>query len=207
MPRQRSKAGLLIWTLLAVFAVPGAIAQDPPKVAKIKSAFLLNFVKFTQWPKKAFANKTAPVRVCVLGKDPLGKTLNTTMARTTVGGRSIEVTRLRRPTRSVGQSLQDFQNKTKAFEKQLDGFHMIYAAPSESAHAADLAKRYRSTGVLVVGDGKHFAEAGNVLALNLERGRIVFYASKQALKTTKFKISSQVLRLARLIDDTKKAGN
>jgi len=43
----------------------------------VKAAFLYNFAKFTEWPNAAYANGAAPLRVCVLGRDPFGTALET----------------------------------------------------------------------------------------------------------------------------------
>lgn len=43
----------------------------------VKAAFLYNFAKFTEWPSAAYANGAAPLRVCVLGRDPFGAALET----------------------------------------------------------------------------------------------------------------------------------
>jgi hypothetical protein len=37
---------------------------------KLKAAFLLNFVKFTDWPASSFARTDSPIGICVPGKDP-----------------------------------------------------------------------------------------------------------------------------------------
>ncbi len=39
----------------------------------IKAAFLYNFAKFTEWPAEAYADPSAPLRICVLGDGHLGR--------------------------------------------------------------------------------------------------------------------------------------
>ncbi|MCH7796642.1 MAG: YfiR family protein [Proteobacteria bacterium] len=46
--------------------------EDP-----VKAAFPYNLAKFTEWPSDAHANGAAPLRVCVLGRDPFGTALET----------------------------------------------------------------------------------------------------------------------------------
>ncbi len=64
-------------------AASGAAGAEPTRTAEspsygeylVKAAFLYNFAKFTAWPSAAYANGAAPLRVCVLGRDPFGTAL------------------------------------------------------------------------------------------------------------------------------------
>ena len=92
-PGWRRRTGLLgraativaCLALLLGSAAGGAAGAEPTRTAKpaaygeylIKAAFLYNFAKFTEWPSDAYTNGAAPLRVCVLGRDPFGTALET----------------------------------------------------------------------------------------------------------------------------------
>ncbi len=60
---------------------------------QIKAAFLYNFAKFTEWPSGTYADASAPLVVCVLGKDAFGKALDALVGKR-INGRPVAVSRL-----------------------------------------------------------------------------------------------------------------
>src|SRR5581483_6282458 len=79
----------LIWFIAAQVATgqsPGASEYE------VKAAFLYNFAKFVEWPPNTFSDD-GPLRFCVVGKDPFGGELETTIQGRTVGGRQLAVWR------------------------------------------------------------------------------------------------------------------
>ena len=62
---------------------------------QVKAAFLYNFAKFTKWPSGTYADASAPLVVCVLGKDAFGKALDA-LAGKRINGRLVAVSRLAR---------------------------------------------------------------------------------------------------------------
>jgi hypothetical protein len=84
-------AALGLALFLAAAASDGGRAQEPGGAGgrsygeyAIKAAFLYNVAKFTQWPVAAQGAAVAPLRICVLGRDPFGATLDA------IGGRRIQ---------------------------------------------------------------------------------------------------------------------
>ncbi len=82
-----------VLTVLALLAAP-ARAQTDALEYSVKASFLYRFASFVTWPPDAFASPMAPLRLCVMGADPFGETLDRTVAGRQVEGRGIEVRRL-----------------------------------------------------------------------------------------------------------------
>ena len=57
----------------------------------IKAGFIYNFAKFVEWPPSSFSDASAPLRICVLGRDPFGEELRNIIMQKRVGGRTLEV--------------------------------------------------------------------------------------------------------------------
>jgi hypothetical protein len=96
--RTRRRAQLCDMVLVSFLCLAAAIpacAQAPPSVEyQVKAAFLLNFVKFIEWPSEAFQNKQAPVTLRVFGHDPFGSALDDILRGRTVNNRAVVVRRI-----------------------------------------------------------------------------------------------------------------
>src|SRR5262249_48319243 len=64
--------GLLAWLALT----SSALAALPQRDYEVKAVFLFNFTQFVDWPPSAFADLEAPFSICILGKDPFGRSLD-----------------------------------------------------------------------------------------------------------------------------------
>ena len=85
----------LIWLPLA--SGSGGAQQPQPTEYQIKAAFLFNFAKFVEWPPAAFAKKTDPIVIGVLGENPFQDDLVRTIKEKTVDARPLEVKEFRWP--------------------------------------------------------------------------------------------------------------
>ncbi|MGH8022009.1 MAG: YfiR family protein, partial [Limisphaerales bacterium] len=54
------------------FQLSEARAQSVSREYPLKAVFILNFARFTDWPTNAFASRTAPFVIGILGDNPFG---------------------------------------------------------------------------------------------------------------------------------------
>jgi hypothetical protein len=81
---------------LGLIPCPRCGAADQPPEYQVKAAFLLNCIKFIEWPGTAFRSLDSPVCICVLGDDPFGTALDETVAGEVVSGRKVADARTKR---------------------------------------------------------------------------------------------------------------
>lgn len=68
------------------FSAPLCAAQIPKATEyEVKAAYLYNFGKFVTWPSNGSAGGSDDFVICVLGQDPFGANLQTTVAGEKVG--------------------------------------------------------------------------------------------------------------------------
>ena len=91
-----------------------AFGQHRPGEYEVKAAYLLNFIKYLEWPSVAFASSVAPLTLCVAGRDPFDGALAAYEHR-------IVQTRELRVRHGVGLD-------------ELPGCHMLFLAESEEPH-------------------------------------------------------------------------
>jgi len=187
--------------MIAIMVITGMAAQaraesvDQTKMAKVKSAYLLNFIKFTQWPETQHKDKKSPFVITVLGEDQLGEVLDKTMAKKIVRDRAILVRRVEVP--SDSHKRLQLLEQCKEDMKQS---HVVFVSASLRDHLQEVLSIFHGSDILTVSDMPSFAKRGGMLELTLDKNRIVFHANKKAVTGTKIKISSKLLRLAKRVE-------
>lgn len=171
-------ATTVVLVLLLRFAPSAPFAQPLPEY-QVKAAFLLQFTRYVEWPEKAFARPDATFLMCILGRDPFGRTLDQVAGGERAGARSITVVRLASP----GGARK---------------CHLVFVASSERNLAAVLPL-LREAGVLSVGESRGFAARGGVINFYQEGNNIRFEINPTAAEASGLKISSHLLRLAKIV--------
>jgi len=189
---------MLLFTVTVIIGMPAqtrADSLDYAKVAKVKSAYLLNFIKFTQWPEQKHADKDSPIIICVLGEDRLGSVLDQTMQDKIVNDRSILIHRIdvSANDRRISQLLQRHQ-------EQLRKSHVVFIGVSLKTHVQKVLNTLENADTLTVSDIPSFVKEGGMLELALSNNRIVFHANRKAVSNSNVKSSSKLLRLAKRIE-------
>lgn len=147
---------------------------------EIKAAYLVQFSNFVEWPDSDSANLKAPVRICLVGQDPLGSTLARMIADHRSDGRSLVLRSIRR-----GEPLADCQ--------------ILYISPSEGKYIPQILDSAGNTSVLTVGETEQFAAQGGMIQLVMEENQIRFKINPSAALKARIRISSKLLALAQIV--------
>jgi YfiR/HmsC-like len=177
-------AALLLAGLGPVLSsVPLCIAAPAPEYG-VKAAFLYKFATYIRWPVSTGTAQARPFVIGVLGDDPFGSTLNEVVRGQTVQGRGIRIRALSR--------------KEEAVECDL-----VFISVSEQPNLKEILVHLRSAPVLTVSDLDQFAEQGGMIGLlTTEENHIRFDINKAALDRAGLRASSQLLGLARIVDES-----
>ncbi len=172
----------VLWVLgVVVLFLSGTHAQSPTAGEyQVKAAFLFNFAKFVEWPPSSFSDASAPLRICVFGRDPFGEELRNITKEKTVNGRKLEV-----------NQVLDLQVARTC--------HIFFIASSETARLKQIFESLRGTDALTVGDTKGFVEQGGMINFVLENSRVQFEVNRKAAEQGGLKISSKLLSVAKLV--------
>jgi len=167
--------------VLAIIICSGLIlahAQTPSEY-QLKAAFIYNFAKFVEWPS-AFGDPSAPIVVGILGNDPFGSDIEQAMNGKTVEGRRVVIKR--------------FPNL-----QSLAPCHILFVSSSQRSNLPQIFAAVAGSGVLTVGETDRFAEAGGVIHLGMNEGRVRLVINQAAAERSRLKISAKLLSLARVI--------
>lgn len=166
------------------FAPPSRAQEATP--TEVKAAFLLNFLRYTQWPDPA-VGRSAPLRVVVLGSRRFASSLRALLGQHTAAGVRVEVLRFgpKEPHQRVREAMASA--------------HAVFVEQGWSDADALMAP-LAGQPVLTVGDAPGFAREGGMLGLVQQGSRIVFDANPRAIQDSGLQVSAKVLKLARIVE-------
>ena len=168
--------------MLTLWATVSRAESPPPGEYQVKAAFLYNFAKFVAWPTTVLPETGAFMTLCVLGDDPFGSDLEQIMHGKTVGNRELLIKR--------------FQG-----EKGLASCHILFISASENKRLPQILAGLKSAHVLTVGEAEPFMKLGGIINFTLEENKIRFAINVDAAERAGLKLSSKLLRLARIFRD------
>ena len=142
----------------------------------MKAAYLYEFALSTDWPERAFADPIAPLRVCVLGKDPFGPTLATIVGRK-VGDRQV---------------VTSYYANVEGVER----CHVLFISRSKKKRLAKILEHLQNRPVLVVADTPNFMPAGGIINFRIVEKQIRFEINATAAERAGLRLSSELLRMA-----------
>jgi hypothetical protein len=187
--RERFPPGLPrpVVTLLALFSlcvgVPTPVSGgEEPSEYQIKAAFLLNFIRFVEWPAEAFKTAADPLVVGILGKDPFDGALEQIVSNKTVNGRAVTIRRI--SDAAAARSC-----------------HVVFLAASETRRMSDVTSTVVSRGLLIVGESDGFAERGGMINFIVQDNHVRFQINPAAAARAGLKVSSKLLQLADVVSD------
>ena len=171
------------WAILAGSVAAAPQSEQAPEY-DLKAAYLYNFGTFTEWPAGAFRAPDAPFVVGVIGRDPFGAALEDTFRGVTVHKRRPEIRR-------------------SAEIENLKGSHILFVPSTEKARFKEILDAFRGTNTLVVGESEGFAAGGGAMNFFIENKRVKFEVNPAAARRAGLQISSQLLRLAWIVEEKK----
>jgi hypothetical protein len=163
------------------FSRPSAADEaDVRRETQLKSGYLLNFVKFVEWP---LAAPGEPLTVCFLGAASMRETLEVGIESKRVGSRPLAV-------RQIEES-----NKT-------DGCNVLYVEEKQ-ALPPQFASREPRPPILTVSDAKEFAHKGGIIELFTDANHLRFIINVDNAHRAGLRISSSLLQLAAAVEQGK----
>lgn len=187
--RSQSKAGGNALVRCAIFFFfflpecfsPGLLfAQNRPTEYQVKAVYLFNFARFVEWPAENGAGKDGTFVVCVLGDDPFGTFLDTTLAGETVAGRNVVAQRITKP-------------------QEAAACRILFVSTSEESHLKELFEVIAKKSVLTVSDIPQFAQRGGMIGFVTDEGKVRFEINLTSATDAGLTLSSDLLKVATVV--------
>jgi hypothetical protein len=159
-------------------ALSCASAQaGPPTEYEVKAAFIHNIAKFVEWP--ATARAKGALRLCILGQDSSGGAFDALRGK------------------PIGDAVWEVLPVDR--QSNLHQCRVLFIAASESGNLGQVLNDIKGHAVLTVGDSDGFAVQGVMVNFYLEQNRVRFEINNDAAGRAGLRISSQLLKLARIV--------
>ena len=167
---------------LIVFNLAAGNAQSQKELEyKLKAVYLFNFLQFSEWPDSAFTDPRAPIILGVVGNDPFGTVLDEVVQSEKVGVHPITVVRFRT-------------------EDEITKCQVLFVCLSEKDNCQTILNGVQGSPTLTVSEINGFDSLGGCIGFYFEHNRLRFEINMKALKQARLKMSSKLLRLARIIN-------
>lgn len=151
-----------------------------PTEYQVKAKYLYNFARFVEWPDQSFTHKSTPYTIGILGEDPFGIDLDKTVEGKKIKGRNFIIKRF--------NEISDFQY-----------CHILFISLNEQEKTKRVIKKLKGSSILTVSDIENFAEDGGIINFFMTEEKIRFKINFQSANASNLKISSQILRQAKII--------
>lgn len=168
-------------------SVPAASAATPgqsPGEHEVKAAFLYHFAHLVEWPALA---PDEPMIVAVVGADPFGPALEQALAGKAVRSRPLRLQRFRGPALVDGTRV-----------------HVLFVGGGDDVFTARALAAVAGQPVLTVGEAPRFAERGGMIGFRVTpEGRVAFDINLARAENAGLRLSSQLLKLARIVGEAR----
>jgi YfiR/HmsC-like len=174
-----------LWYCLAAFVAVWVFlctarmhAQQPkPKEYEVKAAYLYNFGRFVRWPADVVTARDNSFPICVLGQDPFGPTLDSTLVGETLDGKPVVVRRISRA-EDVGDC------------------RIMFISSTEENHLKQILAALDKALVLTVSDMPDFSRRGGMIQFVLEGSKVRFEINLASAEAARLTVSAELLKVA-----------
>jgi YfiR/HmsC-like len=183
LPAVYSIGQTILWVVLSV-VLAGPLRSYAAETLlteyQVKSLFLMNFIKYVDWPPGSFAADDTPIIIGLYGEDKFGDALKNTVEGRIISGRRITI-----------QPVQSENDSGKC--------HILFVSDSEKNRLDEILAPVKTLPVLTVGETDRFMEQGGVINFVKKEGKIRLEINLTAALEAKLEISSKLLRVADVV--------
>lgn len=170
---------LLGFLLSCRLVVPESAESATPAEADVKAAFVLNFIKFVEWPASAFRSPEDPILLAIMGDDPTAAAIGRLEGKT-VSGRRLVI-------------------RWVPGIAAIDPCHVLFVGASGKPELSSLLGAVQKKPVLTVADFEGFAARGGAIGFTRQSDRIGFEINDEAARDAGLKVNAKLLYLGRIV--------
>ena len=171
----RFLAMVIVWKLFEATGLPAQ--QLRPSEYQVKAVYLYNFGRFVDWTAALPATKADSFAICVIGQDPFGRILDSTLAGELIDQRKVIARRISRPQDAVS-------------------CQVLFISLSEDGRLKDILLPLDKLRVLTVSDISRFSDRGGMIQFVLEKDKIRFQINLTNTERAGLSLSSELLKVA-----------
>ncbi len=168
--------------VLATTLAAGSLAANDLTAheEELRAAYVYNLAKFVEWPATAMGKPGTPLVIGVLGDENFARILKTALVGKQAQGRPLAV-------RRFGSA------------SELEPTHILFVGSGEENLPGRALQRIGRAPVLLVGEHESFIRSGGIINFYIEEETLRFEICAERAERLGLKISSKLLRLARVV--------
>ena len=146
------------------------------KEKKIKSAIILNFIRYTEWPESSFQSESDEINVCIYTDAEMEEVL----------------------LKSNGKKINDRKINIRVLYRlnNLSECHVLYANSLDRSQASRTYSSIVNKPVLTVTDHVENETNAGIINLIRDKGKLRFQISRDKCESAKLKLSSRLVKLS-----------
>jgi hypothetical protein len=177
---------MLVWIVLLdllVVTCNWTLSDEVERASEydVKAAFLLNFVRFVDWSDRTRSGTGNELILGIAGEDHFGNALNL-IRGVTVKNRTLVI-------------------KNPVDSNSLADCDILFISASEKDRLPSLMATLKDLPILTVSEIEGFAQRGGIINFIIVGNKVHFEVNPDAAKHVGIHISSQLLKLARIVTD------
>lgn len=162
--------------------------QTKPSEYQVKAAYVYNFGKFVKWPTDAAASRGGAFTICVLGNDPFGTVLQSTLAGESIGGKLVAIKRV-------------------ALAQAAASCHILFLSTAQETKLDSILAALNQASVLTVSDIREFSQRGGMIQFVLQGDRVRFEINRANAEGDGLTLTSDLLKVAAVVRDSARKGD
>ena len=176
------RAPLLILVAIIGWLSPGTLHAESPATGgeyQVKGAMIYKILSYVEWPADLFSSENSPLTICVLGSGPMESAIPLLNGQQQKG----------RP----------LMARKITYHEEAKKCNVMLINSSERPQLPALLDKIHPLPLLTISDLNGFSESGGIIELGKEGNRIRLEINLAAARQNRIKISSQLLKLARIV--------
>ena len=167
-------AALCCWLPLAAQEAPA------PSEYQVKAVFLLNFLKYVEWPAAAYPTANTPFKIVHAGEDRFAPDFAAFVKSKTIDHRAVAL-------KHSGDS-DDWQR-----------CHILFVSGGERRNVRNILSAVKGRPVLTVGESDNFIAEGGMINFVMKDNKVRVHINLVAAEKAGLKISSRLLGVADVV--------
>lgn len=162
--------------------------QVKPNEYQVKAVYLYNFGRFVKWPENREPKEAGSFPICILGQDPFGSTLDSTLAGESLDHKPIVIRRISKPQESVN-------------------CRILFIHSSASSQLREILVALDHLSILTVSDMPDFSKRGGMIQFVLDGEKVRFEVNLANTEPANLVLSSELLKVAKTVRRNDKSGD
>ena len=163
----------VLLSILLVISCHRSDAVPDGNEYRIKAMFLLNFIKYVEWP---IENNKPVIRIGIVGESEMFDALTILAAQRSADGQKVEI--------------------KQADDSNASGFQVIFISNTDNNKVDQRIRKHSGKGVLVISEDDRCKTRNSGINLFNQDNKIRFEINMSSVKSNGIKISSKLLELA-----------